>query len=62
MPGPPGSGDTPDDVSRTVARAAEVGAVGGNLEDAGKGGLFGIDEAVERLAAARAAAPRCTSC
>ncbi|MGZ4523736.1 MAG: isocitrate lyase/phosphoenolpyruvate mutase family protein, partial [Mycobacteriaceae bacterium] len=28
-----------------------------NLEDAGKGGLFGIDEAVDRLAAARAAAP-----
>ena len=40
-----------------MARAAELGAVGGNLEDAGPGGLFGIDEAVERLAAARAAAP-----
>jgi 2-methylisocitrate lyase-like PEP mutase family enzyme len=52
-----GYGDTPDDVGRTVARAAEVGAVGGNLEDAGRGGLFGIEEAVERLAAARAAAP-----
>jgi len=35
----------------------ELGAAGGNLEDAGKGGLFGIDEAVDRLAAARAAAP-----
>jgi 2-methylisocitrate lyase-like PEP mutase family enzyme len=52
-----GYGETPDDVGRTVARAVEVGAVGGNLEDAGPGGLFGIDEAVERLAAARAAAP-----
>ena len=52
-----GYGDTADDVGRTVARAVELGAAGGNLEDAGKGGLFGIDEAVDRLAAARAAAP-----
>jgi 2-methylisocitrate lyase-like PEP mutase family enzyme len=55
-----GYGDTPDDVGRTVARAVELGAVGGNIEDAGPGGLFGIDEAVERVAAARAAAPRGT--
>ena len=34
--------------------------VGGNIEDAGPGGLFGIDEAADRLAAARAAAPRGT--
>ena len=52
-----GYGDTAGEVGRTVARAVEIGAAGGNLEDAGKGGLFGIDEAVERLAAARAAAP-----
>ncbi len=52
-----GYGDTPDDVARTVARAVELGAVGCNLEDAVAGGLYGIDEAVERLAAARAAAP-----
>ena len=52
-----GYGDTAGDVGRTVARAVELGAAGGNLEDAGKGGLFGIDEAVERLAAARDAAP-----
>src|ERR1035437_5740575 len=52
-----GYGDTADDVGRTVARAVELGAAGGNLEDAGKGWLFGIDEAVDRLAAARAAAP-----
>jgi 2-methylisocitrate lyase-like PEP mutase family enzyme len=35
----------------------ELGAAGGNLEDAGPGGLFGIDAAVDRLAAARAVAP-----
>jgi 2-methylisocitrate lyase-like PEP mutase family enzyme len=52
-----GYGDTADDVGRTVARAAELGAVGANLEDASDGGLFGIEEAVDRLAAARAAAP-----
>jgi 2-methylisocitrate lyase-like PEP mutase family enzyme len=52
-----GYGDTPDDVGRTVARAVEIGAVGANIEDAGKFGLFGIDEAVDRIAAARAAAP-----
>ncbi|HEX6500122.1 MAG TPA: isocitrate lyase/phosphoenolpyruvate mutase family protein [Micromonosporaceae bacterium] len=55
-----GYGDTPDDVGRTVARAVQLGAVGGNLEDAGRGGLFGIDEAVDRVAAARAAAPHGT--
>jgi 2-methylisocitrate lyase-like PEP mutase family enzyme len=52
-----GYGDTPDEVGRTVAQAVEVGAVGANLEDAGESGLFGIDEAVDRIAAARAAAP-----
>src|SRR3954447_1381928 len=52
-----GYGDTPDDVARTAASAVEVGGVGGTLEGAGRGGLFGVDEAVERLAAARAAAP-----
>jgi 2-methylisocitrate lyase-like PEP mutase family enzyme len=52
-----GYGDSADDVGRTVARAAALGAVGGNLEDAGPSGLFGIDDAVDRLAAARAAAP-----
>lgn len=52
-----GYGDTPDDVGHTVAQAVEIGAVGANLEDAGKNGLFGIDDAVDRIAAARAAAP-----
>lgn len=55
-----GYGDTADEVARTVAMAVELGVVGGNLEDAGPDGMFGIDEAVERLAAARAAAPRGT--
>jgi 2-methylisocitrate lyase-like PEP mutase family enzyme len=55
-----GYGDTADKVARTVATAVQLGVVGGNLEDAGPDGLFGIDEAVERLAAARAAAPRGT--
>ena len=53
-----GYGDTPAEVGRTVARALEVGAVGANLEDAGADGLFGVDEAVGRLVAARAAAPK----
>ncbi len=52
-----GYGDTPDDVGRTMALAVKAGAVGGNLEDASRGRLFSIDEAVERLAAARAAVP-----
>ena len=52
-----GYGDTADDVGRTVAQALELGVVGGNLEDAVNGGLFGIDEAADRLGAARAAAP-----
>jgi len=55
-----GYGRTPDEVGITVARAVDVGAVGANLEDADRGGLFGIDEAVERVAAARSAAPRGT--
>ena len=52
-----GYGETTADVGRTVARVVELGAVGGNLEDAGPDGLFAIDEAVDRLAAARTAAP-----
>lgn len=53
-----GYGETADDVAATVASAVDVGAVGGNLEDARDGEVFGIDEAVDRIAAARAAAPR----
>ena len=53
-----GYGETPDEVGWTVARAIEIGVVGGNLEDARGGQLLGVDEAVDRLAAARSAAPR----
>ncbi len=53
-----GYGDTAEEVGDTVARAAALGAVGANIEDAGSGGLFGIDQAVDRIAAARAAAPK----
>jgi 2-methylisocitrate lyase-like PEP mutase family enzyme len=52
-----GYGDTADEVGETVALAATLGAVGANLEDARAGGLYGIEEAVDRIAAARAAAP-----
>jgi 2-methylisocitrate lyase-like PEP mutase family enzyme len=55
-----GYGATADDVGRTIAQAVALGVVGANLEDAVKGGLFGIDEAVDRVAAARDAAPRGT--
>jgi 2-methylisocitrate lyase-like PEP mutase family enzyme len=52
-----GYGDTADAVGDTVARAATLGAVGANIEDAGTGRLFGIDQAADRIMAARAAAP-----
>jgi 2-methylisocitrate lyase-like PEP mutase family enzyme len=52
-----GYGATAEEVGRTVARAAELGAVGANLEDVTGGRLYGIESAVERLSAARAAAP-----
>ncbi|WP_219635333.1 isocitrate lyase/PEP mutase family protein [Nocardioides ungokensis] len=55
-----GYGATAADVGRTVALAVELGVVGANIEDAADGGLFGVDEAVDRIAAARAAAPRGT--
>lgn len=53
-----GYGDRPDDVAETVARALGLGAVGANLEDAGEHGLFAVEEAADRVAAARSAAPR----
>jgi 2-methylisocitrate lyase-like PEP mutase family enzyme len=55
-----GYGGTAADVARTVADAVQLGVVGANLEDAGPEGLFDIDRAAERIAAARAAAPRGT--
>jgi 2-methylisocitrate lyase-like PEP mutase family enzyme len=48
-----GYGAAPEDAARAVTRAAQAGAVGGSIEDydpAGK--LYGIDHAVERVAAA----------
>lgn len=53
-----GYGDDPQDVARTVLRAVDVGVVGANLEDTADGLLFDADEAAERIAAARAVAPR----
>jgi len=55
-----GYGGTAEEVGRTVALAAETGAVGANLEDIVDGRLFPVDEAAGRIAAARAAAPRGT--
>lgn len=55
-----GYGATPGDVARTIARVAELGAVGANLEDQVDGALFEIDVAAARLEAARAAAPAST--
>lgn len=52
-----GYGPTTADVERTVAQAVGAGVVGGNLEDVVDGRLLGLDEAVDRVAAARAAAP-----
>jgi 2-methylisocitrate lyase-like PEP mutase family enzyme len=52
-----GYGDQPEDVAATVAAALEIGVVGGNLEDADSHGLFDVEHAVERIAAARSAAP-----
>jgi 2-methylisocitrate lyase-like PEP mutase family enzyme len=52
-----GYGSSADDVGRTVARVVELGAVGANLEDVTRGRLYGVEEAVARLSAARAAAP-----
>ncbi|GAA4726494.1 isocitrate lyase/phosphoenolpyruvate mutase family protein [Nocardioides endophyticus] len=55
-----GYGETADHVGETVARAAALGVVGANIEDARTGGLYGIEEAVDRIVAARAAAPKGT--
>jgi len=46
-----------DDVGTTIRLAIEAGALGGNLEDQAGGVLFDIDEATDRIAAARAEAP-----
>jgi 2-methylisocitrate lyase-like PEP mutase family enzyme len=52
-----GFGDDPEDAARAIFRAAEAGAVGGSIEDyGGKHGLYALDHAVERVAAAAEAA------
>jgi 2-methylisocitrate lyase-like PEP mutase family enzyme len=52
-----GYGPRPQDAATAVTRAAEAGAVGGSIEDYDPGGeLYGIDHAVERVAAAAEAA------
>ncbi len=48
---------TADGVAETVALAAGLGVAGCNLEDIAGGVLFEFDEAAERIAAARTAAP-----
>lgn len=55
-----GYGDTAADVGRTVAEAVGLGAVGANIEDVAADGLFDVDQATDRIAAARDAAPRGT--
>ena len=54
-----GYGDAPEDAAATITRAAEVGLVGGSIEDAtGRPGdpIYGFAHAVERVAAAVEAA------
>jgi 2-methylisocitrate lyase-like PEP mutase family enzyme len=52
-----GFGPEPEHAARAIARAAEAGAVGGSIEDYDPAGfLYELDHAVERVAAAVAAA------
>ncbi len=54
-----GYGPDPEDVSQAIARAAAAGAVGGSIEDFDPmEGIYGIDRATERVAAAAEAARR----
>ncbi len=54
-----GFGDDPEDAAGAIERAAEAGAVGGSIEDyGGESGLYALDHAVERVAAAAEAARR----
>jgi 2-methylisocitrate lyase-like PEP mutase family enzyme len=55
-----GYGASAEEVGRTVALAVELGVVGENLDAAGQGELFDIDDAALRIAAVRAVAPRGT--
>ncbi len=52
-----GHGPTPADAARAITRVAAAGAVGGSIEDwDADAGLYPLEEAVERLSAAREAA------
>jgi 2-methylisocitrate lyase-like PEP mutase family enzyme len=52
-----GYGSRPEDAARAITRVAEAGAVGGSIEDFdSQDGLYGLDHAVERVAAAVEAA------
>ena len=54
-----GHGPGPEDAAAAVTRAAEAGAVGGSIEDYDPdGGIYGLDHAVERVAASCEAARR----
>lgn len=53
-----GFADTPEGVAENVARCIDTGICGLSIEDQQGGRLFGRDEAVARLAAARAAIDR----
>lgn len=53
-----GFGEAPEDVSRTIKSAIEVGAVGGNIEDYSgnpSSPLYSLDLSIERIKAARRA-------
>lgn len=52
-----GYGPDPESVATAIVRVAEAGAVGASIEDWDPSGrLYGLDEAIERIAAASAAA------
>ena len=52
-----GYGPAPEDAARAITRAAEAGAVGGSIEDYDpEGGIYEINHATERVAAAAEAA------
>jgi len=53
-----GFADTAAGVGENVARCIATGVAGLSIEDRGDGGLFPLDEAVARIAAARAAIDR----
>ena len=54
-----GHGPEPEDAALAITRVAEAGAVGGSIEDCDpEDGIYELEQAVERVAAAREAADR----